>query len=82
MENKDTILQENERLRQENEQLQRDLENVKAERSAAAADIARLIWLYGDCKYCVHSKGKARHKLLDGSCKVCEPKWRGMKRRI
>lgn len=81
MDNVEAILQENERLRRENEKLQLDLENVRAERFAAASDIARLIWLYGDCKYCAHSKGKARHKKLDGSCKVCEPKWRGMKRR-
>lgn len=47
----------------------------------AVADIERLLWLSGLCKYCEKGKGKG-HRKLDRPCGgVCEPKWRGPKKR-
>lgn len=57
-----------------------ELRQVKQELEDAVADIERLLWMTGLCKYCAKGKGKGtRH--LDNPCKVCEPKWRGPKKR-
>lgn len=62
--------------------LQEQLEQVTAERNAAVADLERVLWLSGLCKYCAKNKSKTgQHGRLDRPCRGCEPKWRGMKER-
>ena len=52
------------------------------ERAAAVADLERLLWIGGPCKYCAKDKGKGGHSKLDRPCgQPCEPKWRGLKER-
>lgn len=52
------------------------------ERAAAVADVERLLWIGGPCKYCAKDKGKGGHSKLDRPCgQPCEPKWRGLKER-
>ena len=58
--------------------LQEQLDQVKADLAAAVADLERLLWLSGICKYCAKGKGKG-HKWLDRPCTSCEPVWRGPK---
>lgn len=62
------------------EQIKDELWRVKQELSDAVADIERLLWLSGLCKYCAKGKGKGTRQL-DRPCQVCEPKWRGPKKR-
>lgn len=59
---------------------QTELEQVKADLADAVADLERLLWLSGICKYCAKGKGKG-HRNLDKPCLSCEPVWRGPKRR-
>lgn len=65
-----------------NETIQRELERVKMERDDAVADVERLLWLSGICKYCAKCKSKTgQHRNLDNPCQSCEPVWRGPKKR-
>ena len=64
------------------ENLQAQLEKVTAERNAAVAELERLMWITGCCKYCAKNKTKTgQHRQLDRPCRSCEPKWRGPKER-
>ena len=64
------------------ENLRAQLEKVTAERDAAVADLERLMWITGSCKYCAKNKSKTgQHQRLDRPCRGCEPKWRGPKER-
>lgn len=51
------------------------------ERDAAVADLERLLWIGGPCKYCAKDKSKGGNSRLDRPCIPCEPKWRGRKER-
>lgn len=55
-----------------------ELARVKEELAAAVADIEELIWLYGPCRFCKHSKAGG-NRFWDRPCPICEPKWRGRK---
>lgn len=64
----------------EEKTLQEKLAQVTRERDAAVADLERLLWLSGLCKYCAKRKSKTgQHRDLDRPCQSCEPKWRGLK---
>lgn len=71
---------ETKNLEQENKELRAELERQKALTNAAAADIEELIWLYGPCRFCIHGK-TGTNRFFDRPCMVCEPKWRGLKRK-
>ena len=60
------------------QEIQQELERVKAQLAAACRDIEEMIWLYGPCRFCAHSK-RGGDRYLDRPCKICEPKWRGLK---
>jgi hypothetical protein len=65
----------------QDENTKEELRTLRHALEDAVADIERLIWISGICRYCIHSKGKSYDRNLDHPCKVCEPKWRGPKRR-
>lgn len=62
------------------EQVKEELRQTKETLEDAVADLERLLWLSGLCKYCEKGKGKG-NRQLDRPCQVCEPKWRGPKKR-
>ena len=64
--------------------MNRELTNVKAELESAKRDIAALLWLTGECKFCRYGKkeeysGASRWKCTLGSGTDCFPEWRGDK---
>ncbi len=64
------------------ENTQQELERIREELHDAVADIERLLWLSGLCKYCKKRKSKTgQHRNLDRACTSCEPQWRGPKER-
>lgn len=50
------------------EKMQEELRLVKLERDDAVADVERLLWLSGLCRYCAKGKGQG-NRNLDGPCK-------------
>ena len=64
----------------ETDRLHEELREVRQDLADAVDDVERLLWLSGLCQYCAKVKGKGNRRL-DNPCKICEPQWRGPKKR-
>ena len=62
------------------ENTKEELRTLRETLEDAVADLERVLWLSGLCKYCAKGKGKG-NRNIDRGCPVCEPKWRGPKKR-